>query len=249
MSARDSTVGADDRVVVLRKLHKKTTKEEIKAFAAPFGPVVSINVWYGWGQVGTRDPCRSYATASWAYLLRSLIKLLSSSSSSSSRPSLSSRAPPPPSRSSQRVVTCRPRYAANRWWCARVLPRGPTSSTSRAPPTPNTCRRRLRGALPTCASWWRSRRFAPLQTGSAVGLGQLVPASAGHLLASVTNCHSQPLIPYVASRAQRADPRVHARARNVGEAARRCMLGVGHHWAVRARTGENARCSSMRWHL
>ena len=34
--------------------------------------------------LGTRDPCRSYATASWAYLLRSLIKLLSSSSSSSS---------------------------------------------------------------------------------------------------------------------------------------------------------------------
>jgi len=40
-------------------------------------PFQSLRPWY----LGTRDPCRSHATASWAYLLRSLIKLLSSSSS------------------------------------------------------------------------------------------------------------------------------------------------------------------------
>ena len=50
MGDGDSAVGADARVVVLRKLHKKTTKEELQAFASQFGPVVSINVWYGWGQ-------------------------------------------------------------------------------------------------------------------------------------------------------------------------------------------------------
>ena len=49
------------------------------------------------GQVhlGTRDPCRLHATACRAYLLRSMIKLLSSSSSSSL--SINLLLPPPPS--------------------------------------------------------------------------------------------------------------------------------------------------------
>jgi len=46
--------------------------------------------------LGTRDPCRSHATASWSYLLRSLIKLLSSSSSSPNPPPRKRAAAPAP---------------------------------------------------------------------------------------------------------------------------------------------------------
>ena len=59
MSARhdaDEDIGGrrceelNPRVVVVRKLHKKTSKDELAAFAAPFGGVTSINMWYGFGK-------------------------------------------------------------------------------------------------------------------------------------------------------------------------------------------------------
>ena len=41
---------ADPHVVQVRRLHKKTSKEDLQAFAAPFGAVARINIFYGWGQ-------------------------------------------------------------------------------------------------------------------------------------------------------------------------------------------------------
>ena len=38
-----------ENVVHIRRLHKKTSKEDLRVFAETFGPVTRINVWYGFG--------------------------------------------------------------------------------------------------------------------------------------------------------------------------------------------------------
>jgi len=40
----------DANVIRVRRLHKKTRKEDLRKFAEPFGEIASIHVWYGFGQ-------------------------------------------------------------------------------------------------------------------------------------------------------------------------------------------------------
>ena len=44
----------DLQVIHVRRLHKKTTMEDLRAFASPFGCVKRVNLWYGFEAVHTK---------------------------------------------------------------------------------------------------------------------------------------------------------------------------------------------------